>query len=374
MKVCYFGTYRDEYSRNQIMINGLQKVGIEVLICHENLWHGITDRVDTVSGGWKKITFWLRLICVYSKLMFRYMKISDHDVVIVGYPGQLDVFFARILCRFRKKPLVWDIFMSIYLISMERGLEEKNRKSLKLLRWLEKKSVRTPDLLILDTPQYVQWFEKTHEISPDRFRLVPTGADEQVYHPINLPSKKDGVLKILYFGTYIPNHHVETIISAANLLKTQSQIHFELIGEGPDKAKCEKLALQYALPNVEFINWLDEKELVNRIDSCDICLGAFGLTPQSMMTIQNKIYIGLAMAKPVITGDSDAVRTEFTNLEHLFLCKRVDPESLANAIVTLGNDPLLREKLSVNGNKIFYEKYCISAIGKTFKKHLDEIL
>ena len=37
MRVCYFGTYRAEYSRNQIMIEGLRRNGVEVIECHETL-------------------------------------------------------------------------------------------------------------------------------------------------------------------------------------------------------------------------------------------------------------------------------------------------------------------------------------------------
>ena len=37
LRVCYFGTYRAEYSRNRIMMEGLRKNGVEVIECHENL-------------------------------------------------------------------------------------------------------------------------------------------------------------------------------------------------------------------------------------------------------------------------------------------------------------------------------------------------
>ena len=55
MRVCYFGTYRVRYSRNQIMIEGLRRNGVEVIECHEELWRGIEDRVEVASGGWKLV-------------------------------------------------------------------------------------------------------------------------------------------------------------------------------------------------------------------------------------------------------------------------------------------------------------------------------
>jgi hypothetical protein len=52
LRVCYFGTYRANYSRNQIMIEGLRRNGVEVVECHERLWHSLEDRVQVASGGW----------------------------------------------------------------------------------------------------------------------------------------------------------------------------------------------------------------------------------------------------------------------------------------------------------------------------------
>ncbi len=51
LRVCYFGTYRQHYGRNQIMIAGLRAQGATVYECHETLWHGIDDRVQQVRGG-----------------------------------------------------------------------------------------------------------------------------------------------------------------------------------------------------------------------------------------------------------------------------------------------------------------------------------
>ncbi len=73
-------------------------------------------------------------------------------------------------------------------------------------------------------------------------------------------------------------------------------------------AKKHKGSLEYSLNNTIFIGWQEKAQLIEQIACADVCLGAFGDTPQSLMTVQNKIYEGLAMGKPVITGDSRAVR------------------------------------------------------------------
>jgi glycosyltransferase involved in cell wall biosynthesis len=366
MRVCYFGTYRQEYSRNQIMIEGLRRAGVQVIECHETLWHGLDDRVQAASGKWIQPAFLWRVLHTYWNLLRKYQKAGDYDVLVIGYPGQLDVCMARLLSWLRHKPLVWDIFMSIYLISLERGLDDKSRFTSSLLRSLESFVCRLPDQLIIDTSEYVNWFRRTYGIPARRFQLVPTGADERIYHPVISQKKEDRSFRVVYYGTFIRNHGVENIIEAARLLAADSSILFEFIGDGPERQRIQDLAANYALDNVTFINWLGKTDLVERVARVDVCLGAFGETPQSLMTIQNKIYEGLAMAKPVITGVSPAVSQTLKHGENIYLCERNNPLALAEAIQILRSDPILCKQLGENGYRLFHEKYDLIHIGQVF--------
>ena len=134
MRVCYFGTYRAEYSRNQIMIEGLRRNAVEVVECHEALWRGIEDRVQAAGGGWFHPAFWWRVLRAYVRLLRRYRRVGAYDVLVVGYPGPFDVFLARLLSWWRRRPLVWDVFMSVYLIAVERNLDVRSRFTVGLLR------------------------------------------------------------------------------------------------------------------------------------------------------------------------------------------------------------------------------------------------
>jgi glycosyltransferase involved in cell wall biosynthesis len=373
VRVCYFGTYRAEYARNQMMIEGLRRSGVEVVECHEPLWHGIEDRVDVAGGGWRNPAFWRRLVGAYGRLLRRYRHVGEHDLLIVGYPGQMDVLLAWLLSR-RRRPLVWDIFMSVHLIATERGLATRSPGGIALLRRLESLACRLPDLLILDTHDYAAWFQSTYGLSASQFRLVPTGADDRIFQPLPHPQLAEEGFRVLYYGAFIPNHGVEHIVHAARLLADAEGIHFELIGDGPEKAKAQALAQQYGLSNVEFVEWLDPRALIQHIARADLCLGAFGTTPQSLMTVQNKIYEGLATARPVLTGDSPAVRRLLTHGEHVYLCPRADPEALADAIQRLWLDGGLRCRLAENGHRLFEGQFDLAHNGQRYAAHLHELL
>lgn len=361
------------------MIAGLRSNGIEVLECHQSLWHGVEDRVQIASGGWFNPTFWWRVMVSYFHLLRRYRQIGNYDILIVGYPGQYDVFLARMLSLLQRKPLVWDVLNSMYLISVERGIAKKHRGTANLIRFLERIACRLPDMLILDSQQFIAWFQQTHNLSPDRFRKVPIGINDDIFRlatntKIAKKSTFNGIFRILFYGSFIANHGINIIIEAANLLKDDPSIHFEIVGKGPEREIAINLAHHYHLKNVTFFEWLEKSDLVMKITQSNVCLGTFGDTLQASLTNNNKIYEGFALKKPVISGASPALPEVLKHGVHLYLCDRGNPQALVNAIITLKNDPELRSRLGENGYRIVLEQFNITRTGEIFASHLHELV
>lgn len=373
MKVLYFGTYRKNYSRNKILIEGLRRNNVEAIECHRPLWFGIEDRVRIASGGWRSLAFWKRVVVTYTRLLADYFKVKEYDVLVCGYPGQLDVILAWLLSRLKRKPLVWDVFMSIYLISLERGLDARSKLTVALIHWLEKISLQLPELLIQDTQEYVQWFHETYKVSPERFKLIPTGADNRVFYPRDVHNSPGGKVTVLYYGTFISNHGVDVILEAAKKLSGNPNLIFMLIGDGPEREKCEAFARENNLTNVVFLDWVSQEQLAEYISGADICLGVFGDTPQSLMTVQNKIFECLAMKRPVITGNSPTIRSFFRHGEHLHICER-NSEALASAITCLAENPVYRTHLAEQGYFFYTERFTIEKLGFLLKQYLERLL
>jgi glycosyltransferase involved in cell wall biosynthesis len=376
-RLLFFGTYREEYARNQILIEGLRRAGWEVVECHASLWRGVEDRVQAASGGWANWGFFRRLFDAYAQLIRLYRKSGEYDVILVGYPGHLDVYLARFLASIRGRPLAWDVLNSLYLISVERGIEERSAFTVGMIRRLEQFACRLPDRMFLDTQQFVNWFVDTHHLDPTRFRLVQIGADDRNFLPLDDPQPQDGQFRIIYYGSYIPNHGVEYIIEAARLLERGSPgnpVLVEMVGVGPERAKAQELAERYSLQNVCFIDWLERDALAERIARADVVLGAFGVTRQLLLTNNNKIYEGFAMRKPVISARTPALPEVLQHGEHLYLCERGDPTSLAQAVRALQADPALCRRLAENGYRVFHDHFDVTQIGKKIASHLDELV
>lgn len=373
LRVCYFGTYRARYVRNRLMIDRLELHGVDVVKCHVRLWYDMEDRERMMRGGWKNPKFWYRIFATYLKLLLEYLKVGHYDVMLVGYPGHFDIPIARIFSWIARKPLVWDVLMSIYLISLERNIQLDHPFMVNFLKKIEGFSLQISDYLIFDTHEYANWFVSNYRFSPDKYDLIPLGADDRLFHPSHKNKDKTQPFRCIYYGTFIPSHGLKNIIDAAALLKNHSDIHFVFVGQGPDKKMVSDFARANELNNVSFIDWMSVTELVDYLADIDVCLGTFGDTPQGIMTVQNKIYESLAMGKALITGDSPAMRDQFNHKEHVFLCKREDPQSLADAIIELKEDRELKARISNNGIKIYNERFTFKILSNRLYAYLKKI-
>jgi len=375
MRVCYFGTYDQHYPRNRIIIEGLQANGVQVDERHISLWQDTDDKIAAASGGWSRIRFLMRVLSSYARLIVQHgPRLRQYDVVMLGYSGQIDMLIAKPLARLVGKPVVLDLFVSIYLAATERGLSEAHPRTVRTIHWLEQRACGAADLLFLDTPAYVSFIRETYGINRDKFRTIPLGANERIFFPVPC-DRRDKPFQVLYFGKYIPLHGIPTILDAANLLKGERNVQFRMHGKGQLKASALAQAEALGLDNVTFTDWLaDATRLSHEFAPYEVCLGAFGDTAAARMTIQNKIYEGMAMRKVVITRDSPTVRSTFKDGEHLILCPHGDPAALAEAILRLRDNPDRCRQIAENGHRLFTAHYTTKAVGRVAKQHLEEYL
>ncbi|TSC63625.1 MAG: group 1 glycosyl transferase [Microgenomates group bacterium Gr01-1014_93] len=362
MTVLYFGVYNQDYARNWVLINGLRANGVEVFELRRKPEHFSLFR-----------------------LFFDYLKFKEkYDVMIVGFPGQEVMFLARWLTF---KPIIFDVFTSHYggyILDRQKFL--KNSFHAKHYRFLDKWSCKLADVVLLDTNAHINFFVKEFNLPREKFKRIWAGANDDIFNPFDdAPTfakasagrqgkpvsehNDSSSFKVFFFGTYIPLQGVEYILKAAKILEHAREIDFTLVGDGQERKKAEELAIKLGLKNVVFKGMMKSEELKEEIANCDVSLGIFGSSPKTSLVIPNKVYIGLAMKKPVITADTEAVRELFDD-EDMILISSSSESALAEAILKIKNNPALGEKIAQNG----YDKFIKSASHKTLGHELKNII
>lgn len=340
MRVCYFGNYNANYSRNKILIKGLRKNGATVIEC------------NTLLKGCAK----------YFDLIKRHYHIrKEYDIMIVGFPGFQSMILAKFLTR---KPIIFDAFLSIYDSEVfDRQLVQAKSIKARYYWLLDFLSCFLARQVLLDTNEHIDYFVKTFYLKKKKFQRIFVGADDEIFYPEENKNKNSKFI-VHFHGSFIPLQGVECILNAANSLKNED-IHFNIIG-----TKIKNNYENKFFSNITFVNDVKYSELKNYINQADICLGIFGATDKAKRVIPNKIFEALACKKPIITAETYAIKELFENNKNILMCQ---PMNLTLSILNLKRDNELRKKIADNGFSLLKEKLTPSKITEELIKNLYDL-
>jgi len=354
MRVVLWGTYDTGKPRIRILLRGLQENGVEVIECHKEVWGGVDDK-SQVRGVFNKFRLLFRWLLAYPLLVFRYLRLPRHDVVLIGYMGQLDVLILRPFASIRGVPMVWDAFLSLYNTVVEDRRMISARNPLARLLWLwEWMACRVADRVVLDTRAHADYFVETFRVPREKTASVFVGAEPEAF-PIapERSTMANAAPIVLFYGQFIPLHGIETIIRAARAARDE-QIDWVIIGSGQEAERVQSLIDVDPIPRLNWIPWVNYAELSPWILRSTVCLGIFGDTDKAARVIPNKAFQILMSGKPLVTRDSAAMRELVEpGQPGVWLVPPADPDALLRAVREAVNAPVpvdlhvaLRERIS----------------------------
>ena len=225
---------------------------------------------------------------------------------------------------------------------------------------------RTEERHLMQDPayrDYAAYIADKYRLPRERFRYVPHGADESVFHPRPLRPPDDH-FRVTYHGGYLPSHAMDAILGAAALLRERPDVCFHFYGSGPEKERIVRQAVELALPNVTFHGFVSQDELLDGLATAHVCLGVFGTTRQANFTVQNKVWEGLAMGRPVISSNSPTIRAALADRREIYLIERNSPAALAAGLSELQANPALREAIAAAGHARYRAEHTVAALGR----------
>jgi glycosyltransferase involved in cell wall biosynthesis len=263
---------------------------------------------------------------------------GDFDVVVVGYPGHLDLVAARRAARGR--PVVFNPLVSLSDTLVEdRGRFRRGSVPARVLTRIDRQAFGAADLVVADTDAHAERFR---ELGARRVEVCFVGAEERVFTPGWTPAEP---FTCLFVGKLIPLHGLDTILAAARIAP---ELPFRVVGSG----QLEPL-LASRPGNVEWIPWVEYEQLPGELHRAGCALGIFAASPKAQRVIPNKVFQALACGTPVITADSPAARELLVDGESALLVPPGDARALAGAIRRLAHDPTLARRLADGGQAVY---------------------
>jgi glycosyltransferase involved in cell wall biosynthesis len=306
MKIVLWGTYDIGKPRVRILRDGLRARGVQIIEIHGNIWADLDDK-SSLRGPLSWLRRGMRLLVAYPGLAARYLRAPPHDLVLVCYPGQLDVLVLWPFAKMRRKPIAFDWFISAFDTVVEDRKLLGHANPLAWLLWAgEWLAAHLASLTFMDTATHARRMEKLFRLTPDSVKHVWVGAETSFFHPAEHLMSGDR-LRVLFYGQFIPLHGIDTIIEAARCL-ADAPIQWTLIGRGQEASRIRAQLAKQPVHGLQWLDWVPYEQLHDHIVRADVCLGIFGTSEKAASVIPNKVFQIVATGRPLVTCDSPGIR------------------------------------------------------------------
>jgi glycosyltransferase involved in cell wall biosynthesis len=353
LRVLYFGTYERAYPRNAQVISCLRGAGVEVEERHVPVWEG---REHKWAAGPAAAA---RLAGAQVRLLRRPK--GRFDAVIVGYPGQLDLWAARRAAR--GKPVVFNP-----LLSLEDTLVDDRRRfrpssvPARVLRSLDRRALQAADLVVADTEANADDLARRARIPHRKVAVCFVGAEERLFRP---GWNGDDPFVALFVGKLIPLHGLRAVLEAARLAP---ELRFRIVGSGQQEDE-----LTARPENVDWTPWVEYDRLPAELHRAGCALGIFGTSDKARRVIPNKAFQALACGTPLVTADTPAARELLADGVSALLVQPGNPEALAAAVRRLAQDRALAERIGERGHAVYREQASEQVLGARWRGLLEAL-
>ena len=215
---------------------------------------------------------------------------------------------------------------------------------IKLSEWLEGFLYRHSDLVVVNSPGYIQHVQNR---GARHVELVANGTDTTMFSPSldGTDFRQEHALEnkfvTLYAGAHGLSNDLGVLLEAAKRILDRKDILIVLLGDGKDKPGLLSQAAREGLDNVIFLPPIPKVKMPHALAAADACVAILKPVDLYKTTYPNKVFDYMAAGKPVILAIDGVIKEVIENAEGGIPIPPGNPEALANAILTLADNPEL---------------------------------
>ena len=162
---------------------------------------------------------------------------------------------------------------------------------------------------------------------------------------------------ILYLGTHGMSQKLETVIEAAELLKSSLEICFVFVGDGAEKEKLLRIKEDKKLDNCLFYMMQPREKVPNFYEAADACAIPLLRCELFRGTCPSKMFEAMAMECPIILSADGYSRKLLNEAKAGISVSPEDPRQLAQGVQYLYQHPDECMQMGRQGREFVLENY-----------------
>ncbi|MFH1588828.1 MAG: glycosyltransferase family 4 protein [Candidatus Diapherotrites archaeon] len=212
-------------------------------------------------------------------------------------------------------------------------------------------------------------------IESEKISVIPGGIELEKFFSVKSTGKFEKKFGKKFFASVKPlnKNNADAIAFVIKAMKIVSEKHPEykyvIAGEGNEKAKLEELAKKLGIEkNIVFAGWIDSEELPELYASSDFTVHSFIFRASTSIALLES----MASGKAVVATESGEIKSIVKDSG--ILAKPENPESIADAIIKLIENPAMKKEMGLKARKIAEENYSIKSVADKFEKLYNELI
>ena len=360
---------KDEY-RGEIFVNKKQG-NVNVWRCH------VSESYNKNFAG----RLWGYFSFIFSSVWAGIFKVKGkYDVILVTSPPLFVGITGLFLSWFKRTPLVFEIRDLWPESAIETGVVS-NKLLIKLSYWLEKTIYRKSRLINVLTPAFRSALIEKKSVPSGKIVFIPNAADfslsDKLLKDFDYTSfRKEKYPKDSFIITYVGAHgvanHLIQLLDAADQLK-DTQVLFQLIGDGMEKKILMEEAQKRGLVNIIFIDSVPKAEVFKYILASDVGTSVLKKVDTFKTIYSNKTFDYMACKKPVLLLIDGVSRDLIEEANCGVYAEPENIEDIVSKIHYLINNKKNLSVLGENGYNFAKNKFERATLAKKYLNYLESV-
>jgi glycosyltransferase involved in cell wall biosynthesis len=299
------------------------------------------------------------------------------DVVLAWTDPPLIGLVAALAARVRRVPFVLatqDIFPDI---AIQLG-RLTNPAVIRLLRWAARRQFSSA-VRVVSLGRDMDRRLQALGVPKQKIRTIANWADGSLIRPLGHASPMreawgfGNSFVVMYSGNVGLSQSLETLLDAADQLRSRGDILIAIVGEGAAKARLQADVIRRGLGNVRFVPFQSKGSLSESLAAGDVHLVSLkrGLAG---FVVPSKVYGIMAAGRPFIAAVEDDSEPALI-VEDYGCGIRIppdDPGALAKGIRQMAGTS--REEMGRRGRRAFEQRFDREIATTSYRKLLEEVV
>lgn len=360
---------RDEYKGK--WFKRKKQGDIDVLRCHVSE----TYNSNFLGRLWGYFSF------VFSSLWAGIFKTKGKfDVVLVTSPPLFIGISGLIISKIKRLPYVFEIRDLWPESAIDTGVV-KNKLIINLAYYLERKLYKYAHLINVLTPAFKKTLIEKKSIPEDKIIFIPNASDftlsERVLNNFNRTEfRKSNNIEDKFVITYVGAHGVANclgqLLDAAKLL-TDTNVVFQLIGDGMEKKELVKRVQEEQISNVIFVDPVPKAKVFEYIIASEMGASVLKRVDTFKTIYSNKTFDYMSCKVPILMAIDGVSRELLEESDSGIYVEPENAEDIANGIRAYLKDSEKREQQGINGYNFAMSNFDRQKLGEKYIAELEKL-